>query len=247
LGHSDKLALALHVQTLLIYLNTRLVGSAVFLPTRDHQKVMVQQYQANNIDSFDQVNMDDMTLIESGLQAAEGLVQALLGAKRRLSCQTTNNAGVFAPYHCTADAQPLKRQRHSTKSVRFSNTKRVHIIDLADYTKSIQQRWYQEDDYSRIKADYLTTLVAYTKANMQIQNLDETEHCIKGLEAQISILILRMPYRNRQKKVVKSVLSLQQIQRTMQRSDTAALREMSMIVSKQDNIKALKNASTDNV
>jgi hypothetical protein len=221
--------------------------------------VLLHQHQVSSVDSSN-ANLDDgFSIIDSSIQVAEGLVHALLGVKRRLSSSSCNDVG----HNCIATSispclwpilqQELpsnvnKRRRMSKvkKVVKFSDKKRVHIVESGDdIRETLHERWYHETDYQRIKDEYLRTLVAYTKANMQIAELDESEHCLRGLETQISILILRMPYRNRQKKVVKSVLSLQQVQKSLKQQDSAALREMSLIVSNQDNVKAIKNASAD--
>ncbi len=194
---------------------------------------------------------NDLSLI----QAAEDLVHALLGVKRRLSLSSSNAFGTnyprpcqwpTLPQECQTTVSKKRRLLKDKKKVRFSDEKCLHIVENNDDIKeSLRERWYQKEEYQRMKDDYLKTLVAYTKVNMKTSELDESEHCIRGLETQISILILRMPYRNRQKKVVKSVLHLQQIQKSMKQPDTAALREMSLIVSNQDNLKAIKNASGD--
>jgi hypothetical protein len=221
---------------------------------------MVKQHQLISTKTSDD-NLDDgFNAIDSSIQVAEGLVHALLGVKRSLSFPSPSNVDDFnftsksmqssqwpiLPQERQSDAKKRKMLSKPKKSVKFSDKKGVHIVESADDVKeSLRERWYQEDDYQRIKDEYLKTLVAFTKVNMQIAELDESEHCLKGLETQISILILRMPYRNRQKKVVKSVLSLQQVQKSMKQQDSAALREMSLIVSKQDSIKAIKNATSE--
>lgn len=212
---------------------------------------MVQQLLIDGNDVSSTIMDSDLSILE----AAEDLVHALLGVKRRLSLSSSNAIGTNYPRPCQWPTLPQERQTNASKKrrlfkdkkkVRFSDEKRLHIVENSDDIKeSLRERWYQEDEYQRIKDDYLKTLVAYTKVNMKTSELDESEHCLRGLETQISILILRMPYRNRQKKVVKSVLHLQQIQKSMKQEDTAALREMSLIVSNQDNLQAIKNASGD--
>jgi hypothetical protein len=211
---------------------------------------MVQQLLSCSVNTMN-VNLPDFSMIEDSIQAAEGLVNALIGAKRRFSVPSNvgNSDSLLSPMQWSLpqqQQQSTKRCRlRSKQSVNFSDEQTVHIIEAVNDTTSVRGRWYQEDEYKAIKDEYLSTLVAYTKVNMQIAELDETRHCLQGLETQISILILRMPYRNRQKKVVKSVLSLQQVQRTMKQQDCAALREMSLIVSKQDVLKARNNATPD--
>lgn len=220
---------------------------------------MLQQHPLNSVESSIADSDDGFSIIDSSIQVAEGLVHALLGVKRRLSFSSTNVVGhnymatsvppcqwPILQQELPSNVNKKRRMSKAKKSVKFSDKKRVHFVENGDdIRESLHERWYQENEYQRIKDEYLRTLVAYTKANMKVEELDESEHCIRGLETQISILILRMPYRNRQKKVVKSVLSLQQVQKSMKQQDSAALREMSLIVSKQDNLKAIKNASVD--
>jgi hypothetical protein len=223
--------------------------------------------------------MDDLTIvnnmlmIESGIQVAEDLVHAIVGVKRRLSFQssTTMTAAAAAANGSGAATTTLLHRHHNQslvvktqklssvnkrrrlvhkpkKSVRFSDVNHMRTIERLDEISTLEENWYQENEYKQIKEEFLKTLVLYMKSNMKMDDIDETKHCIRGLETQINILILRMPYRNRQKKVVKSVLNLQQIQRTMKQNvDSNALREMSLIVSKQDSIMALTNASKDSM
>jgi hypothetical protein len=222
--------------------------------------VMVKQQEFNNTEISNDYEDDGFRAIDSSIQVAEGLVHALLGVKRRLSSSSSSNVNVgnFTSASMQSSQWPILPQERQTdvikrrrlvkakNTVKFSDRKSVHIVENADdIQETLHERWYQEDEYQRIKDDYIRTLIAYTKANMKISELDESEHCLTGLETQISILILRMPYRNRQKKVVKSVLSLQQVQKSMKQHDSAALREMSLIVSKQDNVKAIKKASAE--
>ena len=221
---------------------------------------MAEQQQLNGAEASNANWDDSFSIIDSSVQVAEGLAHAFLGVKRRLSFSSSFNdlgnnytsASIqssqwpIIPQERKIDVKKKKMLSKAKKSVTFSGRKCVHIVERVDDVKgSIQQLWYQEDEYQSIKDEYLRTLIAYTKVNMEITELDESEHCLRGLETQVSILILRMPYRSRQKKVVKSVLSLQQVQKSMKKQDSAALREMSLIVSKQDSLKAIKNASGD--
>jgi hypothetical protein len=186
------------------------------------------------------VRMETFKLFEDGLHAAEQLVNSLICVKRRFSFSTQSS------HSSCRHSWPVKKRRLQ-KSVQFSEDKSVHIVEMPQDRKAIDHRWYQEDEYKKIKEENHKTLEAYTRVLGCTKALDESEYCLLGLETQISILILRMPYRNRQKKVVRSVLNLQQIQRNMKAHDAAALREMSLIISNQDRMKALKVASTDSI
>lgn len=177
-------------------------------------------------------------MIEHGFQAAEQLVNSLLTNRRRLSEQTKTKS-LSLP-------RPAKRRRLHGKTVRFSDKDQsVHVLDETKEPDELFFRWYQKDEYTKIKEENSRTLLAFSKASTLCATLDETKYCLRGLEKQISTLVFQIPYRSRQKKVVRSVLSLQQIQRSMQRRDSAALREMSLIVSNQDNRQAIQYASMD--
>lgn len=178
-------------------------------------------------------------MMDDGFQAAEQLVVSLLAKKRRLSTQTAPGRRSSLP------PLPAKKRRIHEKTVRFAeNDLSIKYIHETKETEE-ESRWYQKHEYTKIKEENSRTLLAFSKASGQSALLDESEYCLRGLEKQISILVFQIPYRNRQKKVVRSVLSLQQIQRSMQRRDSAALREMSLIVSKQDNLQAIQIASMD--
>ena len=180
-------------------------------------------------------------MMENAAQAAEQLLNSLLSSKRRLSC--VNAIADPCARSCTP---PTKRSRtQQKKAVRFAEVKRIHVIKATEDDDFPSRRWYQEHDYKRIKQENADTLIAISKANGIITTVDAAVHCVRGLEVQIGVLVLQMPYGNRQKKVVRSVLSLQQIQRNMQIQDVTALREMSLITSKQDKLKAWKIATID--
>jgi hypothetical protein len=177
--------------------------------------------------------------IDDGFQAAEQLVISLLAKSSRLSLQPASRRSSLPHL-------PSKKRRIIGKTVSFAdNDLSVHYIDETNETNEVCYRWYQKHEYKKIKEENSRTLLAFSKASAQSAMLDETEYCLRGLEKQISVLVFQIPYRNRQKKVVRSVLNLQQIQRSMKRRDSAALREMSLIVSKQDNLLAIKTASMD--
>jgi hypothetical protein len=178
-------------------------------------------------------------MMDDGFQAAEQLVISLLAKKRRLSIQQASRRSLLPPLQA-------KKRRVSGKAVKFADSHlSVHYLNELKGTDESHFRWYQKHEYNKIKEENSRTLLAFSKAGAQNAMLDETEYCLRGLEKQISVLVFQIPYRNRQKKVVRSVLNLQQIQRSMKRRDSAALREMSLIVSKQDNLQAIKNASMD--
>lgn len=181
-------------------------------------------------------------IMEAGVKAAEQLLQSFFAPKHPLSFDyaSTRDRGDLV----TSTPPMKKRCTVRQKSVRFATEKRVHVLELKGDYDFPSRRWYQEDDYKRIKQENLDTLIAISHANGKVTTMDATEFCIRGLEQQINTLLLQMPL-NRQKKVVQSVLCLQQVQRNMQAQDEKAIREMSRIISKHDKLKAWKIATMD--
>ena len=57
----------------------------------------------------------------------------------------------------------------------------------------------------RFKQENWATISALYKANGKISSIDAREFCVRGLELQIGVLLLKIPA-DRQKKVVQSVL-----------------------------------------
>jgi hypothetical protein len=180
----------------------------------------------------------EQQIMKNSMEVAEELLQSLLSTKRCLSSVTSTCILPCCP--------PTKKTRtQQKKAVRFTEDKIIRVLKATEDDSFPNRRWYQEQDYKRIKQENRDTLMAISKANGKITTIDPDEHCARGLELQISVLVLQLPLGNRQRKVVQSVLSMQQIQRKMKTQDAIALREMSLIISKQDKLKAWKTAAVD--
>lgn len=140
-------------------------------------------------------------------------------------------------------SQAVKKPRVD-QQVRFSADVRVH--DFEQRPEDMENLWYSKDDYQRIKQQNQDTISAVQQANGRVQSMDVNEYCVRGLEVQIAYHLLQIPA-DRQKRVVISVLTMQQVQRKLKQPNEQVLRETSKHVSTQDKLKAWKIASIDAV
>lgn len=170
--------------------------------------------------------------IEEGTKAAEELAEILLSPKRR-SVIPTEQLRV-------GDFKKRKIERKSS-AVRFSDKIVEHKIPPVE---DLSNCWYSDREYERIKKDNIATLRALQHANCKVQSIDANQHCLRGLELQIAVYLLKMPL-IKQKRAVQMVLNLQDVQRKMQRPDANALREMSSKISEADKSTAQRAASID--
>jgi hypothetical protein len=182
---------------------------------------------------------EDHLLLDEGTQEAELLLQSILCTKRRIS-----TASVVRENQSMVLARPSKRHRTqcNNKTVKFAADTTVCIFDVQDEVDDCENRWYQQHEYQRIKEENWETLRALSGVGGKITDIDAAKYCLRGLELQVRVLLLQLPFDNRQKKVVESVLSMQ---RKSGRNDYAALREMSLVISKSDKLKAWRTAMVD--
>jgi hypothetical protein len=182
---------------------------------------------------------EDHLLLDEGTQEAELLLQSILCTKRRIS-----TASVVRENQSMVLARPSKRNRTqcNNKTVKFAADTTVCIFDVQDEVDDCENRWYQQHEYQRIKEENWETLRALSGVGGKITDIDAAKYCLRGLELQVRVLLLQLPFDNRQKKVVESVLSMQ---RKSGRNDYAALREMSLVISKSDKLKAWRTAMVD--
>lgn len=173
------------------------------------------------------------TMLKDGVLEANLLFHSILRKKQVFS--SSNNIE-----RCRMPVKKRNIQRLN-KEVRFANKASFRIVE--DYIPD--HCWYQEHDYKRMKEEIGQTLVAVSKASGEIKNVDATEHCVRGIELQVRLVLLRLPHDHRQKKVVQAVLDGQQKQRVSKTNDSDGLREMSVVISTQDKLKAWRAASID--
>lgn len=78
-----------------------------------------------------------------------------------------------------------------TKSVRFSDAPNQvtyrHVLQ-----EELKESWYQPMEYKKIHFDKMKTIVAAHQAKATMSCLDAKEHCIRGIESQISPTALHM-------------------------------------------------------
>lgn len=180
--------------------------------------------------------------IEESLAIAEELSSLLAKKRRRQEVEQETPGAAEPPASCChSDREPLpKKKQRVSKSVRFAENQ-VKIFEIEGHTNS----WYHARDYQRIKQENRDTLIAIAGAKGELGDIDANSYCIRGLEVQIGISLLNMAPYARQKTVVKSVLKLQEQQRSKKCIDVDALREMSRSVSMQDKLKAWRTATID--
>ena len=147
---------------------------------------------------------------------------------------------------CTPDENtqdiPQRKRRRILDKVRFASDVEVHTIEQE--MEDIQNRWYCKEDYQRIKQQNHQTIVAVQRANGKVETIDVNQYCIRGLEVQIAYHLLNIPA-DRQKRVVASVLTMQQVQRNLKQPNPQGLRECSKLVSTHDKRKAWTMAKID--
>jgi hypothetical protein len=185
---------------------------------------------------------EDHLLLDEGIQEAELLLQSILCTKRRIS-----TASVAKESQSMILARPSKRHRtqRDNKTVKFATDTTVCILDVQGEVDDCENLWYQQHEYQRIKEENRETLRALSGVGGKITDIDAAKYCVRGLELQVRVLLLQLPFDNRQKKVVESVLSMQRMQRKCGRNDHAAIREMSLVISKSDKLKAWRTAMVD--
>jgi hypothetical protein len=137
---------------------------------------------------------------------------------------------------------PSKKRRLSKKTVRFCEDKNTVVYRHLS-SEDLKRAWMNQDDYKSIRRDNRNTIVALKKVMGKLHILD-SDYCIRGLETFISILIFGTD-RKKNVKIVRLILNEQNIQRASGVFDPETLTAVSMILSRESRIKALKSASFD--
>jgi hypothetical protein len=137
---------------------------------------------------------------------------------------------------------PNKKRRLSTKTVRFCDDKNTVVYRHLS-NEDLKRAWMNQHDYKAIRLENRNTIVALKKVMGKLHILD-SEYCIRGLETFISILIFGTD-RKKKLKIVRLILNEQKIQRAAGIFDPATLTAVSMILSRESRIEALKSASFD--
>lgn len=83
------------------------------------------------------------------------------------------------------EAPVLKRAKTAKKIVRFLTRTSTFVYD---YVSKLEQKqaWLQPSDIETIKHGIRKTVRAIAESKCKIEDLDETEHCIRGLESGLS-------------------------------------------------------------
>ena len=123
-----------------------------------------------------------------------------------------------------------KNIRGSRKSVRFfeSGNKVVfrHLLK-----EELKHAWYQSDEYKEFQKDRITTISTLRSAKGDLNALDPSKHCVRGLEMNATPEIFR--YRTVGIKVhARIVLQQQKLQRQVGHKDDGTLGIVSTASSK---------------
>lgn len=134
-----------------------------------------------------------------------------------------------------------KSKAASKKRVRFGDRQVLfrHVPE-----EELQQSWYQSNEYDAFKSESKITLAALKQAHGNVTQLDASKHCLRGLEAHVSLSILKL----RQmmiRSTVQIVLDQQKVQRSHGVSDPNMIGAVSMMFSKQARQRALSFGALD--
>jgi hypothetical protein len=150
------------------------------------------------------------------------------------------------PKRCLGDVQctPNKKRRLAKKTVRFGGDDKNTVVYRHLSDEDLDRAWIHRDGYQAIRQENRNTISALMKVYGSFRELDDTQYCIRGLETAISVLIFRTD-REKNLKIVRGILREQNIQRASGLFDPTTLTAVSMIMTRDSRIKALRRASSD--
>jgi len=166
-----------------------------------------------------------------------------------ISYTETELATTMTQITCKKHTSPVeccrvsKRRRLSKPTVRFAeekNTVRVRAASSEDLNKA----WLQQADYDMIRENNRSIILAVMKAGGNISTLDMNEACVRGLEQHICVYVFNGNPK-RQREFSRNICNQYREQRKMGVSDPESLSLLSSILSRADQMKALKIASID--
>jgi hypothetical protein len=171
-------------------------------------------------------------------------IHMLLELESALGVTAVAEKTIVHPKRSVGDDQyaPSKKRRLSKKTVRFCDDKNTVVYRHLS-NEDLKRAWMNQDDYKSIRLENRKTIVALKKVMGKLHILD-SEYCIRGLETFISILIFGTD-RKKNVKIVRLILNEQNIQRASGIFDPETVAAVSMILSRESRIKALKSASFD--
>ena len=165
--------------------------------------------------------------------------RSLLVLQRRCDSSVSAKRRI-AKASCSSD-RLVGRVKRNRKAVKFFETVKVAL--MASTTQD--STWYSQNDYIEFRKDGKRSLRAVHKnLNGDPQAYDASEHCLRGLEACMSV----EQYKKRQAQkanVVQTVLNHQLLHRLMGIKDPERLANASKELSKDSNDRALLLAAFD--
>lgn len=140
---------------------------------------------------------------------------------------------------------PFRKRRKLShkKSVRFEESKNETFHRHHD-EQDLKQSWIQQDEYQVIRNENRDTLLELKRVRGRVSQLNIDHFCIRGLEEQISIYLLRGE-RHRQRKIARRIVQEQHEQRRLGYTDTSAISAMCTVLARPALRKAANLANMD--
>jgi hypothetical protein len=143
---------------------------------------------------------------------------------------------------------PLRKRRKLSsrkKSVRFEESKNETFHRHYDHDEQdLKKSWIQQDEYQVIRNENRDTLLELKRVRGRVSQLNVDDFCIRGLEEQISIYLLRGE-RYRQRKIARRIVQAQNEQRLLGYTDAGALSAMCTVLAQPALRKATNLANMD--
>jgi hypothetical protein len=140
---------------------------------------------------------------------------------------------------------PLRKRRKllHKKTVRFEESKN-ETFHLHHNEQDLKQSWIQQDEYQCIRNENRDTLVELKRVRGRVSQLNVDHFCIRGLEEQISIYLLRGE-RHRQRKFARRIVQQQHEQRRLGYTNACALSALCTVLAQPALRKAVNLANMD--
>jgi hypothetical protein len=142
---------------------------------------------------------------------------------------------------------PLRKRRKFShkKNVRFEESENeIFYLQYDHDEQDLKKSWIQQDEYQGIRNENRDTLLELKRVRGRVSQLNVDDFCIRGLEEQISIYLLRGE-RHRQRKFARRIVQFQNEQRRLGYTDASALSAMCAVLAQPALRKATNLANMD--
>jgi hypothetical protein len=141
---------------------------------------------------------------------------------------------------------PFRKRRKllHKKKVRFEESKNETFHRPHHDEQDLRQSWIQQDEYQGIRNENRETLLELKRVRGRVSQLNVDHFCIRGLEEQISIYLLRGE-RHRQRMIARRIVQEQHEQRRLGYTDASALSAMCTVLAQPALRKAANLANMD--